>query len=226
MATHPTLTIVNPPAAAEVPSIYQYTDKSFVVVGNTKPYKDALMAVHGKYNPNLKDPTNPAQKAPGFIFSNKQLPAVQQLLQQIQTGAVQPVAATTPRRGGYAGRGARGGYGGTTPTRVAPAAPVPPANVRLPGDAAPIKVAMPTIEYQTVTYRVVKPAVDMKANIIRDGTQTPTTVIMVNPGKENAIDTVYVQDDKQPDSNYQLGIVNGDWKVIGLLEPHSVTFTL
>ena len=41
-----------------------YTDKSFVISGSTKEFKEQLMALGGRYNPNLKT-------GPGFIFSNK-----------------------------------------------------------------------------------------------------------------------------------------------------------
>jgi len=41
-----------------------YTDKSFVVSGSTKEFKDQLMTLGGRYNPNLKT-------GPGYIFSNK-----------------------------------------------------------------------------------------------------------------------------------------------------------
>jgi len=41
-----------------------YSDKSFVVSGSTKEFKEQLMALGGRYNPNLKT-------GPGYIFSNK-----------------------------------------------------------------------------------------------------------------------------------------------------------
>lgn len=41
-----------------------YTDKSFVVSGSTKEFKEQLMALGGRYNPHLKT-------GPGYIFSNK-----------------------------------------------------------------------------------------------------------------------------------------------------------
>lgn len=44
--------------------ILNYSNYSFVVSGATKEYKEQLMALGGKYNPNLKT-------GPGYIFSNK-----------------------------------------------------------------------------------------------------------------------------------------------------------
>ena len=40
-----------------------YTEKSFGIYGNTKPYKDDLKKMGGKFNPRL-------QNGPGWIFAN------------------------------------------------------------------------------------------------------------------------------------------------------------
>ena len=41
-----------------------YSDKSFVVSGSSKDFKEQLIALGGRYNPHLKT-------GPGYIFSNK-----------------------------------------------------------------------------------------------------------------------------------------------------------
>ena len=46
--------------------VLEYTDKSFVVNGDTKPFKENLMALGGRYNPRLKG-------GPGFVFSNNKI---------------------------------------------------------------------------------------------------------------------------------------------------------
>lgn len=53
-----------------------YTDKSFVVNGTTKEYKDQLKALGGRYNPNLKT-------GPGYIFSNKKEQEVREFVDKI-----------------------------------------------------------------------------------------------------------------------------------------------
>lgn len=58
-------------------SIIDYTDKSFVVIGDTKPFKDQLSALYGKYNPAL---TINGKKTAGWIFSKKRLDQVSKLL--------------------------------------------------------------------------------------------------------------------------------------------------
>jgi len=50
-----------------------YSEKSFVVRGDTKPIKEQLTKLHGKWNTNLKG-------GEGWIFSNKRLDQVQSFL--------------------------------------------------------------------------------------------------------------------------------------------------
>ena len=48
--------------------IQSYSEKSFVLLGDTKPYKEELKNMNGKYNSNLTVDGNPAK---GWIFSKK-----------------------------------------------------------------------------------------------------------------------------------------------------------
>ena len=43
--------------------LQDYTERSFGVYGNTKPYKDSLKKMGGKFNPRL-------QNGPGWVFAN------------------------------------------------------------------------------------------------------------------------------------------------------------
>jgi hypothetical protein len=38
-----------------IPTIQKYTDKSFILIGNTKPYKDKIKELGGSWNSKLKD---------------------------------------------------------------------------------------------------------------------------------------------------------------------------
>lgn len=58
-------------------NISKYSDKSFVVRGNTKKYKDFLLERHGKYNPNLKI------GGPGWVFSNRHLDSLNKFVDQV-----------------------------------------------------------------------------------------------------------------------------------------------
>lgn len=50
--------------------IVAYSEKSFAIFGDTKPIKDELKALGGKFNPNLTDPDN-GERVAGWIFSVK-----------------------------------------------------------------------------------------------------------------------------------------------------------
>ena len=65
-------------------NIEDYTDKSFVVFGETKNYKDALKELGGKYNSNLK-------VGPGWIFSKANREKVENWF-----NSVPPAQTTSP----------------------------------------------------------------------------------------------------------------------------------
>ena len=52
-----------------------YSEKSFVIRGNTKPYKELMKDMGGKWNAYLKD-------GPGWIFSKKHLEKFSSLVDQ------------------------------------------------------------------------------------------------------------------------------------------------
>lgn len=56
--------------------IEPYSEKSFVVRGNTKEYKHELMALKGKFNPYLNG-------GPGYIFSNAHLKNVENFISKL-----------------------------------------------------------------------------------------------------------------------------------------------
>lgn len=52
--------------------IYPYTEKSFVVVGDTKPLKDELVKLFNcRFNAYLQSKENAEQKVKGWVFSLK-----------------------------------------------------------------------------------------------------------------------------------------------------------
>lgn len=64
-------------------SIEQYSDKSFVVRGDSRAYKDILMNNYGKFNPNLGG-------SPGYIFSLKHLEGITDIVNDINSGKINP----------------------------------------------------------------------------------------------------------------------------------------
>jgi len=77
--------------AVEVPAgevqIIDYSEKSIAVIGDTKPIKDQLKEIGGKFNFRLSC-------GPGWIFSKKQLPEVEKLL----SGGAIPEEAEEPEQ--------------------------------------------------------------------------------------------------------------------------------
>lgn len=56
--------------------LLDYTEKSFVVIGDTKNVKDKLKELGGRYNPNLTHPET-KEKLSAWIFSKKQKEKIQ-----------------------------------------------------------------------------------------------------------------------------------------------------
>lgn len=53
--------------------IVDYSDRAFAVIGETKPIKESLKALGGRFNPRLKC-------GAGWIFSNKRREKVEQFV--------------------------------------------------------------------------------------------------------------------------------------------------
>ena len=64
---------------ASTRELVQYSEKSFVVFGDTKAIKGKLKELGGKYNRNLVDPRT-GDKSPGWVFSHKKHTLVAQEL--------------------------------------------------------------------------------------------------------------------------------------------------
>lgn len=59
--------------------IHDYSEKSFAVFGNTKPIKDRLKEIGGKFNPRLH-PFGAERDVPGWIFPLKARAAVERII--------------------------------------------------------------------------------------------------------------------------------------------------
>lgn len=56
--------------------LFSYTERSFILLGNTKKYKDKLITIGGRFNPLLNHPIT-GEKVQGWIFSNRKLEIVE-----------------------------------------------------------------------------------------------------------------------------------------------------
>jgi len=58
--------------------IIEYTEKSIAVIGNTKPLKEELKAINGRFNKYLKNKNG--ERFVGWIFSKKKEQEVKETL--------------------------------------------------------------------------------------------------------------------------------------------------
>ena len=199
-------------------TLIPYSERSFVVFGeDTRAYKSKLQELGGRYNPNLTDPES-GQKLKGWIFSKKQQDKVEQLIEDIKNGAVEPdVAEEAPVRKTY--------------TKKVSPKKVPAKAVKSPSAKGALKLATPVkkLEEQTVTYTLVKPRVGLRVTL-----RTPDGVSegeVFEIGKtDNVVDTAFMhplaENDKlDTETIYQLVITNGKWKILGVIEEHTVEFS-
>jgi hypothetical protein len=70
-----------------------YTEKSFVVYGETKKYKDSLKNLGGKFNKNLKIGED---TVPGWVFGKKNLETVMEFVQKANSGEVVALSSELP----------------------------------------------------------------------------------------------------------------------------------
>jgi len=58
----------------------EYSDKSLIIYGDTKPYKDLLKELKGRYNSNLRVD---GEKVSGWIFSKKHKEKLEKLISHV-----------------------------------------------------------------------------------------------------------------------------------------------
>ena len=58
----------------------EYSDKSLIIYGDTKPYKDLLKELKGRYNSNLRVD---GEKVSGWIFSKKHKENLEKLISHV-----------------------------------------------------------------------------------------------------------------------------------------------
>jgi hypothetical protein len=175
--------------------IEPYSDSSFVVRGDTRPYLELFTKqMHGKWNPNLKG-------GGAMIFSNTHLDSVQSVVAQINAG--QPISVPAQQSYKY------------TP-KVQQVNALPGASFNI----LPIKS-----KSQTLTYKVYLPEVGERVIIdVDNGVGVPdkleTTVRDLQPGND-IIHLIYKVD---PNLIFEAGVYAGKWQVKGEIRPHILIF--
>jgi hypothetical protein len=75
---------------ADIVNLINYSEKAIAIFGNTKDYKEAILAIGGKFNPSLKYEED---RSPGWIFSKTNRAKVEKLVNDINNGKCKPVAS-------------------------------------------------------------------------------------------------------------------------------------
>jgi len=167
-----------------------------------KPYSGYLTNLQGKWNPGLRHPTNPDLRLPGWIFSNKQEPQVRQLVQQIVSGQVAPMAAPAPtliQQG--------------QPNQFAMAMPGQPTMV-------PISTTGNQITPRMQTISVIRPIVGETLYLVTGGQRYPMIVQSVEETPNGYVKGATVRLGDQI-SAIKLN-PNFEWEVPGYNVPHSI----
>jgi hypothetical protein len=190
--------------------IVPYTDRSFILTGDTKAYVENLKKMNGKWGPNKWTDKTTGARFSGWMFGNGRLEEVQAFIEGVNKGTVQPLAPEGK-------------------TLKAPAQAVVMPSIAALNLNTPISGVSP--DYQTVTYSVKRPIVGSPVNITI-GTGTDLTIMthkiahVVSSHNDNILDIVYISVSGaiEPSKVSLLKIVNGDWQVVGLLQEHRVVF--
>lgn len=177
-------------------TIEKYSNKSFVVRGDTKPYKDILMEYKGKWNPNLDG-------GGGFIFSNTQLDTVQTIIASINSGRIPTVPVAI-----------KNNYNRSSPLVVHPVS-------QLPGFQAPTNL-LPIVEKtQTLSYTVDKPIVGNKVIIEINNNHLETIIHQVFVGNDKMILNF---NNEGHEMLVEAGVYAGEWKIPSDQRPHKIIF--
>jgi len=197
------------PYKSPILTIRSYSDKSFVVIGSSKPYRKVMERFGGKWNPRL-------QGGPAWIFSNLHQESVTDLVQKINSGQVEPDnnpvyrGGNNTRRGRGRGRG-RGGYNGSRGRMYLPTASQQYNNQQY---GNPKK--------QVVTWELARPSVGDTIYLSEPGMKTlHFNVSQVIPDQNGFIVQAKFT---HPGGESWLSIINGSWKVFGKWEEHTVQF--
>ena len=69
--------------------LVQYSEKSFAIFGDSKPIKDTLKLIGGKFNACLKDKNEQGETitTPGWIFSAKLKPELEKIINTVNTSS-------------------------------------------------------------------------------------------------------------------------------------------
>ncbi len=208
-------------------SIIDYSEKSFAVLGDTKPYKDYLKNLGGRYNKNLK--INDESEC-GWIFSKKRFNEVENFISQLPSIKPNP-NLNTPK---------------VSIVNITPKTfTIPNKNTNKNTNLNTNLNKTINKNTQRVSFEIFLPVIGMIVTISGDFPAIFGKVVKTET-TDNITDVVYVEIlhidvNEEPNSNeesnetntnqeektnetYLLVICRQKWQVYGLTSEHSVTF--
>lgn len=224
-------------------NLEQYSEKSFAVYGNTKPYAQYLKDLGGKFNQNLKS-------GPGWIFPlNKQMDVVNFV--EMANNNTLPLTPNTSNYSSFNSFNAtpltpfNGNPNTMTPNnalerlkmsfnsnlpKINPIVPKSSSDVYPMGPAttAPTTVSYPNIfkaadnlTYQIIMYTVVYPIIGQQLTI-KVGEQEYEYTVNEIKSNTGPIDDIIIKDNQEILS--KLVILNGKWQVHHMKDEHTIIF--
>lgn len=199
--------------------IEAYSDKSFVVVGDSRPYRLTLRKMGGSWNKFLKDGVK------GWIFSNMHEVEVHNYIEGVNSGAVRPDDIQPKTYNNYRGesRGRGGmGRGGGRGGRNTQYQHGNPGSINLPGVAQQYGNS----KRQVITVEVDKPKRGDTIEIKERGTTSAYYQVgRIGFSKSGDVNKAeFTVETPQGPSTVTLVIQYDSWKVMGKMEDHQIKF--
>lgn len=186
--------------ATEIPLVVVAYGKGLAVFGDTKPWKENLKSMGGKYNGSLKPYGQDSPPVPGWIFGKAKEDELNQFVQQALSGQIQPTPFTGYASGNYAGRNQAPAQTGAR-TRVA---------------------AGPSAKFQTIIYKnIALPYVGQGVTLTIPGDSERMLEVTEVYNNGNMIDVIALRDG---DATVTGAVTAGRWEIIDFGAEHTLTF--
>jgi hypothetical protein len=194
--------------------ILNYSAHSFVVSGDTKPHKDQLKALGGKYNPNLRDGMI------GYIFSNSKLQDVQNFINNTNTNNT-----NTNNTNNSNNSTTNNNNNNNSRLKIQPKIKLPTTvNVT---DYPNRFIAGDGLSYQIIIQTCPLPSLNQRVFVKMNDINYEYYVSKMNTTNEgevvNHIDLTY-SDQSTESQVFQAVIINGKWKIIHMQNDHELIF--
>lgn len=190
--------------------ILNYSNYSFIVVGETKQYKDELMKLTGKYNPHLK--LSAGGTGPGFVFSNKKEQEVREFIDSVQNNNNSDIFNPIVKKPIIINK----------TTKLIPKNALPSTSNAL--DFPNRFTASDGLGYQVIIQTCPLPYLNQKLIINFDNTVYEYIVTNINEGSlVNDITVIHSTDDS---SAFRCVIINGKWQIYNMSNVHEITFQI